>query len=110
DGNDLHVTYVKAGVGAQYLHSPDGGATWDTPHGLGFSGITPFIAYTGCVLHVIVPDSGHINYFRNPTGNGGAHCSVNTGVAFLPQYDHAVIVYPNPSGSQTTIQISPYEK
>jgi len=69
DGNDLHLTYLKAGVGGQYLHSGDGGKSWDAPVNFCFSGITTFIAFSGSVLHVIVPDSGHINYFRNPTGN-----------------------------------------
>ena len=104
------MTYVKSGVGGQYLHSADGGTTWDTPFTLGYSGITPFIAYTGCVLHVIVPDSGHINYIRNPTGNTGAHCTPSTGIPPLPMGEAAVKVYPNPFTSQTIIEISFSEK
>jgi hypothetical protein len=105
DSTDIHMTYVESGVGAQYLHSGDGGASWDTPYAMGFSNITPFISFTGCVVHVIVPDSGHINYFRNPTGNHGPHCVTTTGIS--PKYTNqvAVKVYPNPFISQTTIEI-----
>jgi hypothetical protein len=109
DSNDLHLTYVKSGVGAQYLHSSDGGATWDTPYSFCFSGITPFIAFTGCILHVIVPDSGHINYFRNPTGNAGAHCIITTETSTPAQPDNTVKVFPNPFTSQITIEISSHE-
>ncbi len=109
DGSDLHVTYVKSGAGGQYLHSGDGGTTWDTPYSMGFSGITPFIAYTGCVLHVILPDSGHINYFRNPTGNAGPHCITTTGISPIIQGDMKVTIYPNPFIYQTTLEISTTE-
>ena len=106
DGSDLHLTYVKLGAGAQYVHSGDGGASWSTPFLLGSSGITTFVAYTGCVVHVIVPDSGHINYFRNPTGNYGRHCStVAIGINNLHS-SGLVSIYPNPFTSQTTIEIS----
>jgi len=104
DSADLHMTYVKSGVGGQYLHSGDGGATWDTPFNLGFSGITPFIAYTGCVLHVIMPDSGHINYRRNPTGNAG-HCGSTNGIKPIDKINQ-VKVFPNPFTSQITIEIT----
>src|SRR5258706_6513758 len=104
DGNDLHVTYVKSGTGGQYLHSADGGATWDTPYSFGNSSITPFIAYMGCALHVILPDNGHINYFRNPTGNAGTHCA--TGISFVSTGQQSEIkLYPNPFTSETTIEI-----
>ena len=63
DGDDLHITYLKAGVGGQYLHSGDGGKTCDAPVNICFSGITKYIAYYGSTLHVIVQYSGHINYF-----------------------------------------------
>ncbi len=110
DSNDLHMTYVKSGVGGQYLHSGDGGSTWDTPYNMGFSQITPFIAYTGCVLHVIMPDSGHINYIRNPTGNSGAHCVNTTGISPRSPAEMEVKRYPNPLTSQTIIEISSSEK
>ena len=105
DSNDLHMTYVKSGAGGQYLHSGDGGATWDTPYNMGFSQITPFIAYTGCVLHVIMPDSGHINYIRNPTGNNGPHCLNSTGIPARTSHDATVKIYPNPFESKTTLEI-----
>jgi len=106
DSSNLHMTFVKSGTGGQYLHSGDGGATWDPPFSMGFSNITPFIAYTGCVLHVIVPDSGRINYLRNPTGNAGPHCVIPTGISALPSERSGVTVYPNPFITQTTIEIS----
>ncbi len=105
DGSDLHLTYVKSGVGGQYLHSGDGGTTWDAPLSTGFSGITPFVAYNQCVVHIIMPDSGHINYIRNPTGNHGTHCPLYTGIKDQPEKGFAVSVYPNPFGTQTTFEI-----
>jgi hypothetical protein len=104
DGAQLHLTYIKSGVGGQYLHSGDGGSTWDRPVNIGSSVITPFIAYTGCVLHVIVPDSGHINYLRDPAGNTGPHCKVAT-VPVLPSSDIEVKLYPNPFFTETTFEI-----
>ncbi len=109
DSNDMHMTFVKSGVGGQYLHSGDGGTTWDSQYNMGFSNITPFIAYTGCVLHVIIPDSGHINYIRNPTGNSGAHCTTTTGVSPLPKRELAVRQFPNPFNMQTMFEISSSE-
>ena len=110
DGNNLHVTYVKSATGAQYLHSADGGATWDSPYTFCNSGITPFIAYSECTLHVIVPDSGHINYFRNPTGNSGQHCLTVEGASNQLSEKFNVKVYPNPFASQTTIEILSSDK
>ena len=81
DGHDLHLTYVKLGTGAEYIHSVDGGSTWTSAYNLGNSGITTFVAYSGCIVHIIVPDSGHINYFRNPTGNTGGHCGIGNSCA-----------------------------
>ena len=109
DSNDLHMTCVKSGVGCQYLHSGNGGATWDSQYNMGFSNITPFIAYTGCVLHVIIPDSGHINYIRNPTGNSGSHCNTTTGVSPLRKGELVVKQFPNPFNLQTTIDFSSTE-
>lgn len=105
DGSDLHLTYVKSGAGGQYLHSGDGGATWDPPYNMGYSNITPFIAYTGCVLHVIIPDSGHINYIRNPKGNFGPHCINTTGISPPSIGETLVKAFPNPVITQSTIQI-----
>jgi len=104
DSSDLHMTYVKSGTGGQYLHSSDGGVNWDTPYSFGFSNITPFIAYTGCMLHVIVPDSGRINYFRNPTGNAGPHCGITTGIS-NPVPGESLNVFPNPGSDQVYISI-----
>jgi hypothetical protein len=110
DSLDLHLTYVKSGVGGQYLHSGDGGTTWDPPYNMGYSNITPFIAFTGCALHVIIPDSGHINYIRNPKGNFGSHCVTTTGISPLFPEKIKVNIYPNPFQVQTTIEIACSEK
>jgi hypothetical protein len=110
DSSDIHMTYVKSGTGGQYLHSGDGGKTWDPPYNMGFSNITPFIAYTGCVLHVIIPDSGHINYIRNPTGNQGPHCVTTTGISTSAPKKVVVRIFPNPFISQTTVEVSPSEE
>jgi len=107
DGDELHVVYVKVGTGAQYLHSADGGSTWDAPYTFGNSGITSFIAYSGCVLNVIVPDSGHIHYFRNPTGNAGMHCNVPNGFSSVPE--QSVLIYPNPFSTSATIEVSSFK-
>lgn len=104
DSTNLHMTYVKSGAGAQYLHSSDGGATWDTPYNMGNSSITAFVVYTGCAVHVIKPDSGHIIYFRNPTGNSGPHCVNTTGIPDPPGKGAGVKIYPNPFADQTTIE------
>jgi len=110
DGNNIHLTYVKSGAGGQYLHSADGGATWDAPFSMGTCSITPFIAYTDCVLHVIMPVSGHISYLRNPTGNSGNHCTPLTAIYTHYPENESVNVYPNPFTSQTTIEILSSEK
>ena len=80
DGADLHVTCVKSIVGGMYIHSADGGVTWSTPYSIGSAGITPFVAVTGCVVHIVWDNAGHIYYERNPTGNAG-HCgeTITTG-------------------------------
>ncbi|MEI6765072.1 MAG: exo-alpha-sialidase [Bacteroidota bacterium] len=103
DGADLHLTYVKSGVGGQYLHSANGGISWSLPYNLGNSQITPFVAYTSCAVHIILPDSGRIKYFRNPTGNEGSHCNL-TGISSNSE-TNLVKVYPNPFEGQATIEI-----
>lgn len=106
DGSDLHLTYIKAFIGGQYLHSGDGGTTWDTPFTFfsGNIGITAFTAYSGCVLHIIYSNNAdhHIYYMGNPTGNAG-HCTINTDVAKNKLQDN-ITVYPNPFNFRTTIQ------
>jgi hypothetical protein len=98
DSLQMHVVYTGAG-GANYLHSADGGLTWDTPVLLSPAG-QPFIAYTGCVLHVIFSNGGRLNYIRNPTGNGPC-ASVATSELNHP--GSSVSIYPNPFSQQTTI-------
>jgi hypothetical protein len=109
DGSDLHLTYVKAFIGGQYLHSGDGGTTWDTPFTFfpGNIGITAFIAYTGCVLHIIYVNNAdhHVYYLRNPTGNKGRHCNTATDIPENKLQDH-ISVYPNPFSTLTTVQFT----
>jgi len=109
DGSNLHMTYVNSSVGGQYLHSDDGGTTWDSPFNLGYSNITPFVAYSYCVVHVIMPDSGHINYRRNQTANSGPHCITYTGSSVPIDPKLKVNVYPNPLTTQSTIEITSSE-
>ncbi len=105
DGADLHLTYVKSGVGGQYLHSADGGTTWDAPYTFftGTIGITAFPAFTGCVVHIIYANNTdhHIYYVRNPTANAG-HCPIITHVAdkIIPS---TISIYPNPATDNLTI-------
>jgi hypothetical protein len=107
DSFDLHMTYIKAGIGGQYLHSGDGGTTWDSPYTFisGNIGITPFPAYTGCALHIIYSNNAdhHIYYVRNPTGNAG-HCEgIITGTNPAEKINQ-VNVFPNPSSNNITVQ------
>ena len=108
DSADLHLTYVKSGVGGQYLHSGDGGTTWDPSYTFfsGIIGITAFSAYTACVLHIIYANNSdhHIYYLRNPTGNAG-HCQITTNVA-ENKIPGIISVYPNPAKDYLTIESS----
>jgi hypothetical protein len=110
DSGDLHMTCVESFVGGIYLHSGDGGTTWDTPYSFGNSQITPFVAYTGCVVHIIKPDSGHIIYLRNPTGNNGPHCVTATGISSQHDAETRVTLQPNPFSNQAVFEISSPEK
>jgi hypothetical protein len=106
DGSDLHLTYLKASIGGQYLHSSDGGATWDAPFTFfsGNIGITAFPAYTGCALHIIyVNNADHqVYYMRNPKGNKGRHCVEITGLS-EKKLSEVISIYPNPFNASTTI-------
>jgi len=67
DGLNLYLVY-RFGVGAWYINSTDGGATWSVPYNLGAGG-QPYISYTGTVLHAVWTSAGHVNYLRSPNGN-----------------------------------------
>lgn len=102
-GPNIHLVYFQFGSSAWYLHSDNGGATWDSSYFLG-SGGQPFIALTGCALQVIFPDSGAIYYMRNPTGN-----CFSAGVDESPdvQFDKLTLsLNPNPASTFTTIQFT----
>ncbi|HYV90338.1 MAG TPA: exo-alpha-sialidase [Chitinophagales bacterium] len=68
DGMSLHLVFSAFGTGETYLHSADGGATWDSTVFLHHGG-PAYTAITGTTLHVILSDSGKLYYMRNPTGN-----------------------------------------
>jgi hypothetical protein len=107
NGYDLHVVCNSSG-GPKYFHSGDGGTTWDSPVLL--PGAT-FIAYTGCVLHIIYTNSAdhHVYYIRNSAGNAG-HCGgVITGIKNITPTDQ-VKVFPNPFTTETTLRISSSDK
>jgi hypothetical protein len=114
DSADLHVTCLKIGVGAEYLHSADGGANWDTPYLFftGNTGITAFPAYTGCAVHIVYCNNTdhQIYYLRNPTGNAG-HCNeIITGENTLLEPENQIGIFPNPFSNETTMKIFSSEK
>ncbi len=105
DGLKLHMVYLEfmSPNAGYYLHSDDGGVTWDPAFFIG-TGLQPFIAYSGCVLHVIWADSGAIHYRRNPTGN----CGNPDGIANSPDpalTSHSLSVYPNPASHSFTVSL-----
>ncbi len=107
DGSDLHLTYVKAFIGGQYLHSGDGGTNWDAPFTFfpGNIGITAFTAISGCAVHIIYASNTdhHVHYMRNPTGNNGRHCLATTGIPGIELPD-SMNVYPDPFDISATIE------
>jgi hypothetical protein len=103
DGNNLHMVYMQFSnpAGSFYLHSGDGGTTWDPALFIG-NGYQPFIAYTGCVLHVIWPDSGVIYYKRNPTGN----CNYPAGIENNDGASGSSLsVFPNPASNSVKVYL-----
>ncbi len=109
DGNRLHLTYYQlSGMKSPYyMYSGDGGATWSTPLSMGNGG-QPFVAYTGCVVHIIYPDSAtqQIFYRRNPTANAGG-CST-TFTENKPMVTSGLTLAVNPTifNEQTKIEFS----
>jgi hypothetical protein len=102
--SDLHVV-CGSSIGGQYLHSADGGATWDAP--FTFTGGSTFIAYTGCVLHILylINTDHHVYYMRNPTGNA-EHCDITTGILSGSQEEIIVNAYPNPFTDKIILESS----
>jgi hypothetical protein len=105
DGLKIHLLYYLFGTGGgpQYLFSGDGGATWAPPFPIGMGG-QGFISYTGCALHVIWPDSGHIRYRTNPVLNcvsGGA--SINP---IASGNESGLKLFPNPFTHSTIIKFT----
>jgi hypothetical protein len=102
NGLNLHLVYpqiVSGGGSVWYLHSADGGANWDSTLMLGAGG-QPFIAITGCVLHVIWTDSGSVYYKNNPTGN----CGIGAGVSSLNvEAGCEAKLFPNPGDGHFTL-------
>lgn len=102
DSNNLYMVYLQInnGEGPWYTHSADGGATWDTSLSFGFGG-QPFIAITGCKLHVIYPDSGSIYYVNSSINN----CSAVTAIVNSTGQED-VTVYPNPSAGNWYLAVN----
>jgi hypothetical protein len=97
NGLDLYMGFIRfANGGPKYIHSGDGGATWDSSFSFG-NGSQPFVAYTGCALHAVYTDSNHVSYRRNPNGN----CAATS----IPEYDYLSLVslYPNPFTNELRI-------
>ncbi len=103
DGLNMHLVHIGPG-GTNYIHSADGGTTWDAPLLLGASNGQPFIAYTACALHVIFGNAGAIYYMRNPIGN----CPT-VGVNSTASANSGVKVYPNPASDEITVNTSDNE-
>lgn len=99
DSMNIHLVYPQFGSGINYLYSGDGGATWSPPVMLG-NGSQPYVAYTGCVVHIIWPNSGTIYYRRNPTGNG--NCLISD-VPDLHSSLETLSVYPDPAHDKLVI-------
>jgi hypothetical protein len=106
-GQDIHIVIPQFSTSMDYIHSGDGGATWDSavvlaPASGGFQ--CPFIALTCPVLHVVWPNAGKIYYVRNPTGNSS--CSSLTGIANPNPPTNAISLYPNPVKNSATISFN----
>lgn len=99
-GNNMHLVYLSTATGPRYLHSGNGGSTWDTSISIG-SGGQPYIACTGCLLHVVWLNQGKIYYKRNPTGNCN---NVSTGVAYNNKESQSSI-YPNPFRERIIVKL-----
>ncbi|HWY98520.1 MAG TPA: exo-alpha-sialidase [Bacteroidia bacterium] len=102
DGLNLHITYGGNG-GAWYLHSADGGTTWDPAHFFG-SGGSAFVMYSGCVVHVIYNSANHVYYTHNVKGNSGPSCTGPLGINEAANNNHPVTIYPNPSNNSITVR------
>src|SRR5258706_13138485 len=102
DGMHFHVVYIEGGTGVNYLFFGDGGITWDPAFLIGAGG-QPFIAYTGCVFHVIWINSRAVYYRRHPTGNGNC---LPSGIS-IPGFSSSpetISVFPKPAINQLRIQ------
>ncbi len=106
DSSSMHLVYLQFGTGGGplYIHSGDGGTTWDPAVSFG-SGGQPFIVYTSCMLHVIFPDSGKIYYTRNPTGNGDCSTSAIAAVS-SPILKTSLSANPSIFNKSTSIEYS----
>jgi hypothetical protein len=104
NGSDLHIV-TGGSSGAKYLHSADGGATWDAPYS--FTGSSTFIAYTGCALHILYLNNvdHHVYYIRNPNGNAG-HCGGVITEADNFETTNSINIFPNPFNDQININSS----
>jgi hypothetical protein len=82
-----------------YLHSADGGLSWDSVVVLG-SGTQPYIVRNQCTLHVIWAGSGKIHYRNNPLGNPCSPTDISEAVTSLTK----AIIFPNPAINKLTIE------
>ncbi len=106
NGMELFMVFLRFGNtgGPKYIHSNNGGISWDSAISFGPGG-QPFILYTDCALHIIFSDSGHIRYVsKSLCATSGSNELKTTN-----QPTH-LVVYPNPSNSQTTFELTSYDK
>ncbi len=95
NGSDLHVV-CGGSNGARYIHSADGGSTWDAPYV--FTGSNTFVAYTGCAVHIIYNSAAHkVFYLRNPTANAGHCANATVSVNEINTHQTIINISPNPS-------------
>lgn len=96
-GSDIYMCYLKMGTpnGPRYMHSPDGGTTWDSMYSFGPGGM-PFIGHTGCALHVIYSYLGKLHYSQNLSACG------TVGMSDLKPIN-PISLYPNPNDGNFTL-------
>lgn len=98
DSMQMHMVLGFLG-NTSYLHSADGGITWDSAFALGTGG-EGYIARNECALHVIWSSSGKIHYRYNPTGNPCSPTSVEEHVSSPA----SLLLSPNPATNELRIQ------
>jgi hypothetical protein len=97
NGQQMFMGYIQfTNGGPRYIHSSDGGATWDPMFAFGNGG-QPFLALTDCALHAVYTDSSHISYRRDLYANCTPEWTGECDCAGGPP------LYPNPFNDELNI-------